>query len=151
MDGLVFLGLTVRDNEIKTGPLLQLRKAWTVLGTIREFNRERYVGTVVRLTHEDKSPNQEAITGTNGEYSFSNVPHGHFQLFVQSTGFGNEVFSGDLASGQAFLVPLIVLSVARHGSGHNRKGNRRPRGSRDRTGKRAGTTARIGFLSPIST
>jgi hypothetical protein len=87
-------------------------KPGTVLGTILDQSGAVSVGTVVRLTPEDKSPNREAITGTNGEYSFSNVPHGHFQLFVQSTGFGNEVFSVDLASGQAFLVPPIVLSVA---------------------------------------
>jgi hypothetical protein len=87
-------------------------KPGTVFGTILDQSGAVSVSAVVRLTLQDKPLNREVVTGTNGEYSFSNVPPGHFQLSVKSTGFGNELFSGDLTSGQAFLVPPIVLSVA---------------------------------------
>jgi hypothetical protein len=84
----------------------------SVLGTVLDQLGAVSVGTMIRLTPEDKSAYREVISGDNGQFSFSNVPPGHFQLSVSSTGFGNEVYSGDLAPGQSFLTPPIVLSVA---------------------------------------
>lgn len=83
-----------------------------VIGTILDQSGAVSVGTVVRLTPEDKSAYREVTSGDNGQFSFSDVPVGHFQLSVSSTGFGNEVYSGDLAPGQTFIAPPIVLSVA---------------------------------------
>ena len=90
----------------------QAAKPGSVIGTVLDQSGALSVGTTIRLTPEDKSAYREVISGDNGQFSFSNVPPGHFQLSVSSTGFGNEVYSGDLSPGQAFLVPPIVLSVA---------------------------------------
>jgi Carboxypeptidase regulatory-like domain len=84
----------------------------SVIGTVLDQSGAVSVGTVIRLTPEDKSAYREVTSGDNGQFSFSNVPEGHFQLSASSTGFGNVVFSGDLAPGQTFLAPSIVLSVA---------------------------------------
>jgi len=84
----------------------------SVIGTVLDQSGAVSVGTIIRLTPEDKSAYREVISGINGQFSFSNVPPGHFQLSVSSTGFGNEVYSADLAPGQTFLAPPIVLSVA---------------------------------------
>jgi hypothetical protein len=84
----------------------------SVIGTVLDQSGAVSVGTLIRLTPEDESAYREVISGDNGQFSFSNVPPGHFQLSVSSTGFGNEVYSGDLAPGQTFLAPPIVLSVA---------------------------------------
>jgi len=84
----------------------------SVIGTVLDQSGAVSVGTLIRLTPEHKSAYREVISGDNGQFSFSNVPPGHFQLSVSSTGFGNEVYSGDLAPGQTFLAPPIVLSVA---------------------------------------
>jgi Carboxypeptidase regulatory-like domain len=84
----------------------------TVIGTILDQSGAVSVGTVIRLTPEDKSAYREVISGDNGQFSFSNVPVGHFQLSVSSVGFGNELYSGDLAPGQTVIAPPIVLSVA---------------------------------------
>ena len=70
------------------------------------------VGAVVRLTSKDQSFSREAVPGDNGEFSFPKVPPGHFTLSVNSAGFGDQAFSGELAPGQTYLVPAIVLSVA---------------------------------------
>jgi hypothetical protein len=83
-----------------------------VIGTILDQSGAVSVGTVIRLTPEDKSAYREVVSGDNGQFSFSNVPVGHFQLSVSSTGFGNELYSGDLAPGQTVITPPIVLSVA---------------------------------------
>jgi len=87
-------------------------KPGSVIGTVLDQSGAVSVGKVIRLTPQDNSDYREVITGDNGQFSFSNVPAGHFQLSVSSTGFGNEVYSGDLAPGQTFLAPPIVLSVA---------------------------------------
>ena len=87
-------------------------KPGSILGTILDQSGAVSVGTVVRLTSEDKSFSQEVVSGDNGQFSFSNVPPGHFNLSINSTGFGNQVFPGDLAPGQTYLVPPIVLSIA---------------------------------------
>ena len=87
-------------------------KSGSVIGTVLDQSGAVSVGKVIRLTPQDEFDYREVITSDNGQFSFLNVPAGHFQLSVSSTGFGNEVYSGDLAPGQTFLAPPIVLSVA---------------------------------------
>jgi hypothetical protein len=100
-------------SEQKTRePRAQAAKPGSVIGTVLDESGAVSVGKVIRLTPLDKSDYREVITGDNGQFSFSNVPAGHFELSVSSTGFGNEVYSGELAPGQTFLAPPIVLSVA---------------------------------------
>jgi hypothetical protein len=84
----------------------------SIVGTILDQSGAVRVGTVVRLTLEDKSFSQQLVSGDNGQFFFSNVPPGHFNLSINSTGFGNQAFSGELAPGQTYLVPPIVLSIA---------------------------------------
>jgi hypothetical protein len=83
-----------------------------VIGTILDQSGAVSVGTVVRLTPEDKTAYRELPTGNNGQFAFYNVPPGHFEISVSSSGFANAVYSGDLDPGQSLLVPPIVLSVA---------------------------------------
>jgi hypothetical protein len=90
----------------------QAAKPGSVIGTVLDQSGAVSVGTVVRLTPEDKSAYREVVSGENGQFSFTNVPPGHFQLSVNSSGFGNELYSGDLGPGQTFLVPPMVLSIA---------------------------------------
>lgn len=90
----------------------QTAKPGSIIGTILDQTGSVAAGAVVRLTSEDKSFTREVVSGDNGEFSFSNVPTGKFNLSVNSTGFGDKVFSSELASGQTYLVPPIVLSIA---------------------------------------
>jgi len=83
-----------------------------IVGTILDQSGSVAAGAVVRLVSGDKSFSQEVVSGDNGQYSFSNVPAGQFDLSVNSTGFGDKAFTAVLASGQTYLVPPIVLSVA---------------------------------------
>src|SRR5262249_17301727 len=69
-------------------------------------------GVVVRVTSEDSSFSEERVSGDNGQYSFSNVPPGRFKLTLTAEGFGSQDFSGEITSGQTFLVPPIGISIA---------------------------------------
>lgn len=84
----------------------------SIVGTILDQSGSVAAGAVVRLVSEDKSFSREVVSGDNGEYSFSNVPPGQFDLSVNSAGFGDKAFTAVLTSGQTYLVPPIVLSIA---------------------------------------
>ncbi len=87
-------------------------KPGNIVGTILDQTGSAAVGAVVRLTTEDKSYSREVVSGDNGEFSFSNVPPGPFKLSANAAGFRGQGFSGELASGQTYLVPPIVISIA---------------------------------------
>jgi len=87
-------------------------KPGSIAGTILDQSGTVSAGAVVRLTREDDSAPREVVSGDNGQFFFSNVLPGPFKLSVNSAGFGSEAFSGELAPGQTFLVPAIVLSIA---------------------------------------
>ena len=89
------------------------RQSWgSISGTILDRTGAVSVGAKVRLTRKHPFLSQEVASGNNGQYSFSHVPPGSFQITVTAPGFAAQMFSADLRSGQAFLVPPIVLAVA---------------------------------------
>ena len=87
-------------------------KPGLVLGTVLDSTGSVAAGATVRLTSDDKSFSQQAVSGDNGQFSFANVPPGPFKISVSAEGFGNKEFSGELASGQTYLMPPIVISIA---------------------------------------
>ncbi|HEY6369135.1 MAG TPA: carboxypeptidase-like regulatory domain-containing protein [Candidatus Sulfotelmatobacter sp.] len=70
------------------------------------------VDTNVRLKRDDLSLIQEVLSGENGEFVFSDLPAGPFQLTITADGFQTQRISGVLLPGQAYLVPEIRLAVA---------------------------------------
>jgi hypothetical protein len=92
-------------------------QSWgSISGTILDRTGAVSVGAKVRLTRKHPFLSQEVASGNNGQYSFSHVPPGSFQITVTAPGFATQVFSADLRPGQAFLVPPIVLAVATAGT-----------------------------------
>ena len=57
-------------------------------------------------------PDQGAISDPDGEFRFSNVIPGPFQLTVVSGGFAPQTYSGTLGSRENYAVPPIMLIVA---------------------------------------
>jgi hypothetical protein len=89
------------------------RQSWgSISGTILDRTGAVSVGAKVRLTRKHPFLSQEVASGNNGQYSFSHVPPGSFQITVTAPGFATQVFSANLRPGQVFLVPPIVLAVA---------------------------------------
>jgi hypothetical protein len=83
-----------------------------IVGTVIDKEGALAVGAKVKLTGDNITTPQEINSGDNGEFSFSNVPPGPFQLSITAPGFDPQQFSGELSKGQAMLVPPIVLSVS---------------------------------------
>src|SRR5215813_9282162 len=103
-------GIEMQQNA-KRSPAVQL-PVGSIIGTVLDPTGAVTVGAKVQLTSKDPSPSLEAVSGENGQFSFSYVPPGPFQLTITATGFANQTFSGELQSGQTYLLPAIVLQVA---------------------------------------
>jgi hypothetical protein len=69
-------------------------------------------GAAVKVTIVGQPMNQQAITGTNGQFFIANIAPGVFQLTVSSSGFAPKTLAGDLHPGEIDTVPPIVLNVA---------------------------------------
>jgi hypothetical protein len=69
-------------------------------------------GALVKLTQEGQSSSTEALSDDDGQFSLSNVAPGPFQLTITSPGFASQDFSGILSLGEAYVTPLIMLTVA---------------------------------------
>jgi Carboxypeptidase regulatory-like domain len=73
-------------------------------------------GVMVRLTRDDQSLDRpldrQMEADDDGQFSFANVAPGPFRLTTTSEGFATRTFAGDLQSGEPYIVPQIVLTVA---------------------------------------
>jgi len=104
----------------------------SIRGTVVDKSGAIIVGAQVQLTAKDQSAkdqsakdqsaqdqsskdavlNHQALSGDDGQFSFVNIPPGPFHLTVTSAGFSPQTISGVLHSGEACVVPQIVLAIA---------------------------------------
>lgn len=92
-------------------PQSDLQSTGSISGTVLDAHGALAVGAQLQLTVAGQ-PAQQVVSNDNGEYSFSNLPAGPFELTIAAPGFDKKMFSGVLNPGQAFLVPQIVLKIA---------------------------------------
>lgn len=67
-------------------------------------------GARVKLIRHDLS--QEVSSGADGQFSFTNVTAGPFQLTITFSGFAPQTSSGILQAGEIHRVPPITLAIA---------------------------------------
>ncbi len=82
-----------------------------ISGTVLDEHGALAVGAEVQLTFAGQSQ-RHVTSGANGEYSFSDLPAGPFQLTITAPGFEAKAFSGVLNPGQAFVAPSLTLKIA---------------------------------------
>ena len=87
-------------------------KPGNILGTVLDQTGTVAPGATVRITTEDNSFSRQMVSGNNGQFSFSSVPPGPFKIVVNAEGFGDQTFTGELASGQTLIVPPLVIAIA---------------------------------------
>jgi hypothetical protein len=88
------------------------RSAGTVSGTIVDRTGTAVAGAHIRLTPEVPSPGREVLSSDDGQFSFASIPPGAFQLTITAEGFAAQATSGNLHSGENYVVPQITLAVA---------------------------------------
>jgi hypothetical protein len=84
----------------------------TIRGTVVDRTGAVVAGARVRITREDRALATEALSGSDGQFTFVNIAPGGFQLTVTSAGFATQAASGILHSGETYIVPSIALTVA---------------------------------------
>ena len=83
-----------------------------IIGTILDQTDAAVAGARVTLAREDQSPNQDVVSGDDGQFSFSGVAPGPFHLTITSEGFATQLTSGILRAGEVSIVPQITLTLA---------------------------------------
>ncbi len=83
-----------------------------VRGTVVDRSGAVIAGASVKLDQEGRSPTQEAQSGNAGQFSFSDVSAGRFQLTVIAPGFATQTSSGTLQTGENQLFAPIELAIA---------------------------------------
>jgi hypothetical protein len=87
------------------------RQVGSISGKIVDQSGAHIVGAIAKLTHEDESSEIEVTSGEDGQFVFSNVAPGAFQLTIASPGLASQEFSGTVLSGQNYVTPLIMLVI----------------------------------------
>lgn len=82
-----------------------------ITGTVIDRSGAVIAGAQVTLTVEGQPKERMAVSNGAGQFLFSNVPGGHFQLTITSTGFAPQTFSGTLGPGQTDNLLPIMLDV----------------------------------------
>jgi len=89
----------------------------SINGTIVDESGAVVAGARVALSSGDASPNQskeqqEALSGSDGQFFFPKVTPGAFTLTITAAGFATRVFSGTIKASEVQTVPQVALSIA---------------------------------------
>ena len=84
----------------------------SIEGTVVDSSGAAVVGAHVQLTRQNQPAIPDVLSGEDGQFSFTNIAPGPFQLTITSQAFAPQTSSGVLHPGETFLVPPIVLAVA---------------------------------------
>jgi Carboxypeptidase regulatory-like domain len=86
--------------------------AGIISGTVVDKSGAALVGATVKLTREGQALAPEVQTGDDGQYSFTKVPPGAYQISVTANGFTTGTAVGSLNAGQTLAAPAITLEIA---------------------------------------
>jgi Carboxypeptidase regulatory-like domain len=87
----------------------------SISGTVVDQLGSIIVGAQVRLSLPDQvsgPTSQDAVTDDNGQFFFTNVAPGNFQLTFTAAGLATKVVPGIVHPGEAVAVPQVTLPVA---------------------------------------
>jgi hypothetical protein len=85
----------------------------SITGVVQDVSGASVVGAHVVLTREGQTP-LEALSDTDGQYSFIGVAPGPFTLTFTANGFAAQSSAGTLSPGEAHFAAAVTLVVARN-------------------------------------
>jgi len=101
-----------QDPTISSSQTADQRLPGSINGTVVDQTGAVVSGAQVKLSSEERSQNQEVLSGTDGQFFFPKVAPGAFQLTITSARFAMQTFAGTLHSGEVDTIPQIALPVA---------------------------------------
>ena len=100
-------------QDITTSPSAEpdQQNLGSISGTVLDQSGAPVAGAEVTLVRENQAPNRQ-IVGDDGQFSFTNVSPGAFELNINAVGLAGQTISGVLQSGENYVAPQISLRVA---------------------------------------
>src|SRR5664279_1893577 len=83
-----------------------------ISGTVLDATGAPLSGAQVRLTHGANAPVVEASTAQDGQFIFTSIAPGAFDLSVALAGFKTKTVSAILPAEESYVAPAITLEVA---------------------------------------
>ena len=105
------LGSATPEGAIKE-PQQQKAVSGTISGSVVGQDGVTLAGVKVKLAMEGQLVSQEVLTGEDGQFRFTDVAPGSFQLTISAEGFSAHTSSGVLHSGESLVVPQISMVLA---------------------------------------
>jgi hypothetical protein len=84
----------------------------SISGTVLYQTGAPIAGATVKLTRGGQSLSPDVLTGDEGQFLFTNITPGPFQVTVTAQGFETQSSSGVLHSGETYFAPQIELALA---------------------------------------
>ncbi len=84
----------------------------TITGSVVGQDGIAVVGAKVKLTQEGQSVSQEVTSSEDGQFTFTKVAPGSFQLVITAEGFAAHTSTWELHSGENFTVPQVSMVLA---------------------------------------
>jgi hypothetical protein len=84
----------------------------SISGKVVDQSGAAVAGARIRLSMQDQSTNQQALSADDGQFFFAMVATGPYQLTVSATGFTDQSASGVLHPGESYTAPPITMGVA---------------------------------------
>jgi hypothetical protein len=101
-----------KSDPAAAQPQAQPQQTGKISGKVVDQTGASITGAVVKLMREGESQEQEVTTDEDGKFYFLNVPPGPFHLTFTSRGLATRDLSETLDPGEAYVTPLMMLSVA---------------------------------------
>jgi len=100
------------DPSLRAGQDADPNLPGKVSGTVVDGTGAQVAGARIMLLREGGFASQEVVSDNDGQFSFTNVAPGAFQLKITAAGFAQKIFSGTLRPGEFRTVDPIALAVA---------------------------------------
>ena len=84
----------------------------TITGSVVGQDGIAVAGANVKLSQEGQPVSREVTSSEEGQFTFTNVTPGSFQLVITSEGFAAHTSTGELHSGENFTVPQVSMVLA---------------------------------------
>jgi Carboxypeptidase regulatory-like domain len=88
------------------------QKPGTISGTVVDKSGAALVGAQVKLTRGDQPLAPDVQSGEDGQFSFSKISPGLYQVTVSANGFTTKTSAGTLNPGDTVAIPAITLEIA---------------------------------------
>jgi hypothetical protein len=84
----------------------------SISGTVLDVTGAPAAGAEIRLTRRTTAPVQVTQSAQDGQFSFTDIAPGAFDLSITLTGFKTKTVSGTLANTAGYQAPAITLELA---------------------------------------